>query len=141
MVSCPVCGLPLPYDCVCYGTKEERLDAYLRQMARELELVKQMINGYRPEIEVALFDEEGLELKRERCAVSVVEVDDFEYELRVRVRGARGSAGAEMILYGADWQILFRRRVMGWFPDEVEVEWRIGVPREVAVVHERRERS
>jgi hypothetical protein len=36
MVSCPACGLPLPYGCRCYKAREERLDAYLRQMAREL---------------------------------------------------------------------------------------------------------
>jgi hypothetical protein len=131
MVSCPVCGLPLPYDCRCCRTKEERLDAYLRQMARELELVKRVISGFRPTIEVAFFDGKGRELKRERCVASVVEVDDFEYELRVRVRGARGSAGVEMTLYGADGQILFRRRATGRFPGEVEVSWRIGVPRKV----------
>jgi len=138
MVSCPVCGLPLPYDCRCYRTKEERLDAYLKQLARELELVKRVINGYRPAVELVFFNGKGQELKRERCTASVVEVDDFEYELRVRVRGARDSAGVEMILYGVDGQILFRRRVMGWFPGEVEVEWYIGVPREVTVAHKRR---
>jgi hypothetical protein len=133
MVSCPVCGLPLPYDCRCYRTREERLDAYLRQMARELELVKRVISGFRPTIEVALFDGKGRELKRERRTAQVVEVDDFEYVLRVRVRGARDATAVEMILYGADGQILFRRRATGRFPDEVEVEWRIGVPRKVEV--------
>ncbi|MCC6051287.1 MAG: hypothetical protein LM580_11295 [Thermofilum sp.] len=131
MVSCPACGRDLPYDCRCCRTKEERLDAYLRQMARELELVKRVISGFRPTIEVAFFDGNGRELGREKCLASVVEVDDFEYELRVRVRGARDAAAVEMTLYGADGQILFRRRVMGWFPDEVEVSWRIGVPRKV----------
>ena len=131
MVSCPACGLPLPYDCRCCGTKEERLDAYLRQMARELELVKRVIGGFRPTIEVALFDGRGQELGRERRAASVVKLDEFEYELRVRMRGARDAVAVEMALYGADGRILFRRRVMGRFPDEVEVRWCIGVPRRV----------
>jgi len=129
MVSCPACGRDLPYDCICCGTREERLDAYLRQLAREVELVKLVICGYRPTIEVAFFDDGERELRRERHVARVVETDTFEFDLRVDTQGPQGAVWMEAILYDADGRILFRRRLRSDFAGEVTLNWHIGIPR------------
>jgi hypothetical protein len=95
-----------------------------------VELLKLLINGYRPVIEIAFFDEKGRELRREKAAAEAVKLDEFDYRLVARARGSAGTARAEVVLLDASGQVLFRKRVGGRFEGEVEVDWYIGIPRE-----------
>ena len=131
-VSCPECMKALPYECTCAKSRLERLEAYARQAARELDLVRAIMEGLRPRVRFEAYDRGGRKVAEVAAEAAVAEEDEFYYRLAAEMPPLGADADVVMELEGADGEPLSKRRTGVKKGQALVANWYVGVPPEEA---------
>jgi hypothetical protein len=120
----------LPYECTCTNDKFEKIDKYVSQFLREMELLKAVMKGFTPKMCAEYFDENGKLIRLDEYKPQIWNRDDYDYVLYLENLPVIQKATIILTLFDINNQPLYRRKYYFGDRGSLTVYWSIGFSKE-----------
>jgi hypothetical protein len=121
---------PLPYHCTCTNDKFEKIDKYVSQFLREMELLKAVMRGFTPKMRAEYFDENGKLIRLDEYKPQIWNRDDYDYVLYLENLPVIPKATIILTLFDINNQPLYCRKYYFGDKGSLTVYWSIGFSKE-----------